>query len=322
MKKFSKVLFSAMIAGAMMFQSAVFAQEFSDMPDNWTTGALQRAVENGLLNGADGKIMPDDNIKRSEMAAIIVRAFGASVEADISMYPDMSQDKWYYSEFAKAVKMGAFSGTDDGKLNPEAPITYEECFTVISRIFCLVHGDITDAQNYENIYTEILDDWLDSKNIAEWAKPYVSLVVGKGYWNGYGGKLKPQDKYITRSEFAVLMDNLIKTYINEPGEYTEFADGNILIRCDGVTLNGYNGDDIIIIGDGVSGETLLDNIVSTNEIISRAGTTFVKGTMNDASVINEGTSLDINGVEKRDGIIYIGKGTKLIWDSISYAPKQ
>lgn len=322
MKNFSKILFSAIIAGAIMFQGAVFAQEFSDMPDNWTTEALQRAVDNGLLNGADGKIMPDDNIKRSEMAAIIVRAFGANVEADISMYPDMSQDKWYYSEFAKAVKMGAFSGTDDGKLNPEDPITYEECFTVISRIFCLAIGDVTKPESYEKVDCTVLDAYSDSQTIATWAKQYTSLVVGNGYWNGYEGKLKPQDKYITRSEFAVLMDNLIKTYINEPGEYTEFADGNILIRSEGVTLNGYNGDDIIIIGDGVSGETLLDNIVSTNEIISRAGTTFVNGTINDASVINEGTSFDINGVEKRDGIIYIGKGTKLIWDSISYAPKQ
>lgn len=321
MKNIIKTFLSVAIAGVMMMHSAAFAQEFTDMPDNWTTGALERAVENGLLNGADGKIMPDDNIKRSEMAAIIVRAFGASVEADISMYPDMSQDKWYYSEFAKAVKMGAFSGTDDGKLNPEAPITYEECFTVISRIFCLIHGDVTDSELYENVYTEILDEWSDSENIAEWAKSYVSLVVGKGYWNGYEGKLKPHDTYITRSEFAVLMDNLIKTYINEPGEYTEFADGNILIRSEGVTLNGYNGDDIIIIGDGVNGETLLDNIVSTNEIISRAGKTIVKGKINDASVINEGTSFDINAVEKRDGLIYIAKGTELIWDKISYAPE-
>ena len=321
MKKITKTLLSVAITSVMMMQSAAFAQEFTDMPDNWTTGALERAVENGLLNGADGKIMPDDNIKRSEMAAIIVRAFGANVEADISMYPDMSQDKWYYSEFAKAVKMGAFSGTDDGKLNPEAPITYEECFTVISRIFCLVNGDVTKSESYENVDCTVLDSYSDSQAIATWAKQYTSLVVGKGYWNGYEGKLKPQDTYITRSEFAVLMDNLIKTYINEPGEYTEFADGNILIRSEGVTLNGYNGDDIIIIGDGVSGETLLDNIVSTNEIISRAGKTIVKGKINDASVINEGTSFDINAVEKRDGLIYIAKGTELIWDKISYVPE-
>ena len=320
MKKKFKFLLSAVLSVSMMMQSAAFAEGFSDMPDNWTTKALENAVANGLLNGADGKIMPDDNIKRSEMAAIIVRAFGASVEADISMYPDMSKDKWYYSEFAKAVKMGAFSGTDDGKLNPEAPITYEECFTVISRIFCLVQGDVTNPEKYKNIDASVLNSYSDNANIAEWAKPYVSLVVGQGYWNGYQNKLKPQDKYITRSEFAVLMDNLIKTYINEPGEYTEFTDGNILIRSEGVSINGYNGDDLIIVGDGVSGEINLNSVVSTNEIISRGGKTIVKGTMNDASVVGEGTEFDINGVEKRDGIIYIAKGANVIWDNISFVP--
>lgn len=320
MKKKIKFFLSAVLSVSMMMQSAAFAEGFSDMPDNWTTGALQNAVANGLLNGADGKIMPDDNIKRSEMAAILVRAFGASVEADISIYPDMSQDKWYYSEFAKAVKMGAFSGTDDGKLNPENPITYEECMTVISRIFCLVPGDITNPAKYEAVDTSVLDKYSDASSVAEWAKPYVSLVVGNGYWNGYENKLKPQDNYITRSEFAVLMDNLIKTYINEPGEYSEFTEGNILIRSEGVTLNGYSGDGIIIVGDGVLGETNLNSIVSTNEIISRGGKTIVKGNMNHASVIGEGTEFDINGVEKRDGIIYIAKGANVIWDSISFVP--
>ena len=320
MKKKIKFILSAVLSVSMMIQSAAFAEGFSDMPDNWTTVALQNAVANGLLNGADGKIMPDDNIKRSEMAAILVRAFGASVEADLSIYPDMSQDKWYYSEFAKAVKMGAFSGTDDGKLNPENPITYEECMTVISRIFCLAPGDITNPAKYEEVDTSVLDTYSDAAAVAEWAKPYVSLVVSNGYWNGYENKLKPQDNYITRSEFAVLMDNLIKTYINEPGEYSEFAEGNILIRSEGVILNGYNGNGIIIVGDGVTGETTFNSIVSTNEIISRGGKTIVKGNINHASVIGEGTEVDINGVEKRDGIIYIAKGANVIWDYISIVP--
>ena len=320
MKKITKIILSVVLSSAMLMQSAAFAQTFSDMPDNWTTGALKWAVENGLLNGADGKIMPDDNIKRSEMAAIIVRAFGANVEADISMYPDMSTDKWYYSEFAKAVQMGAFSGTDDGKLNPEAPITYEECFTVISRIFCLVQGNPYVQSRYDNVDVSVLDPYSDRDNIAQWAEKYTALVVGKGYWNGYEGKLKPHDQYITRSEFAVLMDNLITTYINEPGEYTEFSEGNILIRSEGVSLSGYNGDGIIIIGDGVTGETLLNEIVSTNEIISRGGTTIITGTINDASIVNENTVLDLNNIEKRNGIIYNAKGTNLLLGNVSVVP--
>ena len=73
---------------ASLFVMPVVAEEpvFTDMPDDWTTSALKNAVKNGLLNGYDGKIMPNDNIKRSEMAAILVRAFGATKEADISSF--------------------------------------------------------------------------------------------------------------------------------------------------------------------------------------------------------------------------------------------
>ena len=47
---------------------------FSDMPDNWSTKALQNAVANGLIGGSDGKIMPEDNLTRAEMATVIARA--------------------------------------------------------------------------------------------------------------------------------------------------------------------------------------------------------------------------------------------------------
>ncbi len=295
MKKILGVLCSAVLAGVLMLQSAVFAQEFTDMPDDWTTGAIQRAVENGLIGGYDdGTVKPDKNILRSEMAAIMVRAFGATKEADISAYPDMSADKWYYSEFAKAVQMGAFSGTDDGKLNPEANITYEECFTVISRIFCLPYRDPYDQKNLDIVDDTVLDTYSDASSIAQWARKYTALVVGNGYWNGYEGKLKPHDQFITRAEFAVLMDNLIKIYINEPGEYTEFSEGNILIRTAGVTIKNYAGNGIILVGDGVSGETNLVNLNSTNEVVVRGGNAMLTGKMKELSVCVEGAKATWN----------------------------
>lgn len=59
------------------------------MPDNWSTAALKHAVENGLLQGADGKIMPDDKLTRAQLVTIIVRAFGATEKGDIEHYTDV-----------------------------------------------------------------------------------------------------------------------------------------------------------------------------------------------------------------------------------------
>lgn len=293
MRKYVKFVSALTVSAAVLMPSAAFAQEFSDMPDNWTTAALERAVENGLLNGADGMIMPDDNITRAQMAAIIVRAFGGDKEADLSAFSDVSQDKWYYSEFAKAVSMKVFAGTDDMKLNPDNFITYQECFTVAARLLMLPDADISCLEKFD-----------DYSSIDEWAKQSMANVVGYGYWDGIDNKLKPKD-YITRSEFAVLMDNMVKVYINEPGTYTELPEGNILIRSEDVVIDGLKSDDLIIVGDGVHGTTKLLNMESTNFIIGRGGTIEVTGVINNISGITEGVVLDISKITKRNGKFYL-----------------
>lgn len=292
MKRILKSFAFTLISLGIIFSSVAQAAEFSDMPDNWTTGALQRAVENGLLQGSDGMIMPDDNITRAQMAAIIVRAFGATVEADISQFPDVSEDKWYYSEFSKAVQMKAFAGTDEGTLNPDNFITYQECFTVVSRVFDLPEADII-----------CLDKFDDVSSVSEWAEVDMAKVVGNGYWEGIENKLKPND-YITRSEFAVLMDNLIKIYINEPGSYTELGDGNVLIRSNDVVIEGITSDDVIYIGDGVTSTTSFLDILSTNTISVRGGTAFITGTVHNVRALCPGVTIDVSGITKRTGMLY------------------
>lgn len=293
MRRYVKFVSALTVCAYVLMPSAAFAQEFSDMPDNWTTAALERAVENGLLNGADGMIMPDDNITRAQMAAIIVRAFGGDKEADLSVFSDVSQDKWYYSEFAKAVSMKVFAGTDDMKLNPDNFITYQECFTVAARLLMLPNADISCLEKFD-----------DYSSVDEWAKQNMANVVGYGYWDGIDNKLKPKD-YITRSEFAVLMDNMVKVYINEPGTYTELPEGNILIRSEDVVIDGLKSDDLIIVGDGVHGTTKLLNMDSTNFIIGRGGTIEVTGVINNISGITEGVVLDISKITKRNGKFYL-----------------
>lgn len=299
MKKFTKVLIAMALCVTTIMPVGAYAKEFSDMPDNWTTASLERAVENGLLQGDDGKIMPDDNITRAQMAAIIVRAFGASVEADISVYPDVSADKWYYSEFAKAVSMGAFSGTDDGKLNPDSFITFQECFTVVKRVFDLDKAD-----------EACLDKFNDSKDVQDWAKPYMAAVVGNGYWDGVDNNLKPK-AYITRSEFAVLMDNLVKVYINEPGTYSEFADGNILVRSNGVVIDNLETDNLLIIGDAVNENMNINNIKTTARIVVRGGKVKITGDIHSITTIGDGTEADLREIGKRTGGIKPMKGTTI-----------
>ena len=101
--------------------------DFVDFPNDWSTGAMTAAVDNGLLGGVgDGRIAPRGEVTRAQMAAIINRAFGAEKQASLSSYSDVAADAWYAVDMAKAVQMGTFSGTGNGLLEPDRAITREE----------------------------------------------------------------------------------------------------------------------------------------------------------------------------------------------------
>lgn len=82
-------------------------------------------MANGLLEGYNGKIMPDSPVTRAQMAAIITRAFGAASKADLSGFSDVSSSDWFYDSIAAACHMGVMQG-HGGKMDPVSPITREQ----------------------------------------------------------------------------------------------------------------------------------------------------------------------------------------------------
>jgi len=67
MKKKTLAIFLTLAMIIFMLTTAAFASEFTDMPNDWSKTALENAVNNGLLNGNDGKIMPKDNLTRMRL---------------------------------------------------------------------------------------------------------------------------------------------------------------------------------------------------------------------------------------------------------------
>lgn len=115
------------LIGAMLLSTNAFAavpSDFSDFPTDWSAPAMTHAVQNGLLNGSDGKILPKGLLTRAQMATMVNRAFASSAKASLTSFTDMVPGVWHYDEMAKSVQMGAFQGAD-GKLSPNDPITRE-----------------------------------------------------------------------------------------------------------------------------------------------------------------------------------------------------
>lgn len=296
MKK--KQTLALLLAGAMLVPNAFAAspEDFHDFPTDWSAAGLRRAVDNGLLNGANGRIDGAGLLTRAQMAAIINRAFAAKKTADLSGYNDVSADAWYRSDLAAAVAMGTFQGAN-GKLNPERPITREEAFTVLARAFA-----------HESGSTASLNVFSDSASVSSWAADSAAALVENGYVNGANGALNPKSN-ITRAEFAKIISDMASTYADASASLPETVDGSLIVRDNSVSLAGktINGD--LIIADGVS-QIDLSNVTVTGRILLRGGESGVNFANTKAGKgIAANTDIAVSGTV--DSITVIADGAKI-----------
>ena len=296
MKK--KQTLALLLAGAMLVPNAFAAapEDFHDFPTDWSAAGLRSAVDNGLLNGVNGRIDGAGLLTRAQMAAIINRAFAAKKTADLSGYNDVSADAWYRSDLAAAVAMGTFQGAS-GQLNPERPITREEAFTVLARAFALESGS-----------TASLNVFSDSASVSSWAADSAAALVENGYVNGANGALNPKNN-ITRAEFAKIISDMASTYADASASLPETVDGSLIVRDNSVSLAGktINGD--LIIADGVS-QIDLSNVTVTGRILLRGGESGVNFANTKAGKgIAANTDIAVSGTV--DSITVIADGAKI-----------
>ena len=164
-------------------------------PGNWSDDALKFCVGNGIMNGRGSDLAADANTTRAETAALLVRLLGAKTdEPDLSQFRDVEKKAWYYAELATAVELGIMNGTSKTTLAPNASITREQVFTLISRAFGLYPEDPKAYRQFS-----------DGLSCSAYARNAVSALRELGILNGYSdGSVRP-GRYITRAELAQLL---------------------------------------------------------------------------------------------------------------------
>lgn len=285
-KRFASLLLAiATLASVVPTALANPAEYFSDFPTGWSRPAMEAAVDNGLLMGIGGdQIGPKKNLTRAEMAAVMVRAFGATTKADVSNFTDLDENSWYYDSVVSAVKMGALAGVSSSEMAPNDYITREQVFSILARILAL------DSDN-----ADALSKFVDGSQVSSWARSTVIPMVERGYVNGDDlGRINPQ-AYITREEFAQVMYTTIKKYITEPGTYEEDLDGIVVLRTGDITLKGAAIFGDLVVGDGAAKDlVVLDNVSVDGRLLTRGGTIELKETKVDDGVV----VLNPNGITR------------------------
>lgn len=128
----------AVILSRLLNLPAAPSAGFTDVAaDAWYADGINRCAAAGILQGSEGKAMPEDPITREQAMVMLCRALGIAAEdvGALTGFSDLSLVSDYARPYVAAlVKAGVVKGDANGLLNPLSKITRAEIVTMIDRL--------------------------------------------------------------------------------------------------------------------------------------------------------------------------------------------
>ena len=146
----------------------------------------------------DGTFMPDNNITRAELAAMIARlSYGDEIpDSYVASFPDVAADAWYSKYIGYLEGLNVLTGYNDGTFQPENTITRAEVCAVIAR------AQKMSLLTYEDgLFSDVEADY--------WASQYIETLEANGIISGYAdGSFGPASP-ITRAETVTIINRVL-----------------------------------------------------------------------------------------------------------------
>lgn len=261
-------------------------EDFLDTTGHWGHDAIKEWADFGIIEGAEGKFMPDDYIRRGDLAIVLDRLMSLKITA-YNKFTDLPNDAYYTPSVLRCVAAGYLTGTGT-YINPESYATRQEVCTVMARVFKL--GDGSGSTGF-----------LDSGSISSWARGGVSAMARAGYVHGYAGYFRPLSN-ITRAEMITVLDNMVEGFIpkkdiNQSGnKFSNTFTGNVVTARDVEFYRSTIGGNLYI-SPSVNSTTLTQTNVNGNVIVLEGGNLKIDGgIVNSVTFYNKGQLSGVSNV--------------------------
>ena len=146
----------------------------------------------------DGSVLPNNNITRGELAAMIARlSYGDDLPDGMyqASFPDVDSDAWFNKYIGYLEDKNVLSGYEYGTFRPMDTITRGEISAVIAR------AQRYDLISYNNIFTDVTEN--------DWAKDYIETLADKNIVSGYeDGTFGPYSP-LTRAEAVAIINRVL-----------------------------------------------------------------------------------------------------------------
>ncbi|MDY3302782.1 MAG: immunoglobulin-like domain-containing protein [Clostridia bacterium] len=170
--------------------------KFKDLDSvSWAKKYINYLADKNIVSGkTDGYYYPNDNIKREEIAKILVLAFdiGANPETSVS-FSDVPSGSWFESYVTSLVSSGGANGVGGGSFGVGSFITRQDAFKMLASVLKLDQTDTSETS------------FGDDSDISDYARGAINALYAKGIISGdTSGKINPKAN-ITRAEAAKII---------------------------------------------------------------------------------------------------------------------
>lgn len=286
-KKLLPILLTlAMTLGVMTNTAFAAKADYQDVSGHWGESSIERWSNYGIMEGFDGQFMPNKDMTRAEMAAMLVRLLGLTDKAE-NKFTDVDEQQWYADAVLKCAAAGIMQGSD-GKANPNGKITRQEAAVMLGR-----------ALNIKPVEGEL--SFNDGQKVAGWASGYVKALADKNIVGGVGNNTFAPVQNIDRASVTKILDNAISGYTNTEGETLQAnGEGITLVAAPNVTVTGQAADMLVSAGAKGSDVSVSGATVSGTLTVAAPETTVTLSTSTkvESAVVAESAEQSKIVVEK------------------------
>lgn len=150
-----------------------------------------------IVGDADGRVHPERNITRAEVASIFFHLLKDDVRSenltDQNTFTDVSADAWYNVAVSTMSDMDIVFGRTDYQFDPDAYITRAEFAAIAARFD-------SDSYSGDDLFTDIE---------GHWAADQINRAAEKGWITGYPDGTFGPNRYITRAEAVTMINRVL-----------------------------------------------------------------------------------------------------------------
>ena len=180
---------------------------FPDIAGHWAEDALNTAVEMGLINGVDDRMLPNNAVKRSEALVMLNRALGATIVDDTSGLTGTSSNAWYAEDLGKAIHLGLIDKNNSRNFDTAA--TRAEAFEWFASAFVFNRAEAGE---------DALSAFTDTGSMTAAQKQAAAALVSEGIVNGMTATTLEPQSTLTRAQFVTMITRVADEIIASQAE--------------------------------------------------------------------------------------------------------